>query len=156
MIFWVFPRTCLLGFSCLYSTAATILGGHLMVLASPQHCCLRLQLGFINSLSYALFMVPSLNLFAWPLQSWTITITTEAAPLPMTFYELSQCWASAALHDPFMPWKPVPPGWLLHITKSSHSMRYNLGYLWNSFFVLPENNSQKILPQWCWSLLNHC
>jgi hypothetical protein len=63
--------------------------------------------------------------------------------------------ASAALHDPFMPSKPVPPGWLLHITKSNCSMRYNLGYLWNTASVLSKNTSEKMLPQWCWSLLNH-
>ena len=46
------------------------------------------------------------------------SIATEAAPSPMAFHGLSQCRASAALRDPFMPSKPVPPGWPLHITKS--------------------------------------
>jgi len=38
------------------------------------------------------------------------SIATEAAPSPMAFHGLSQCPASAALHDPFMPPKQVPPG----------------------------------------------
>lgn len=38
------------------------------------------------------------------------SIATEAAPSPMAFHGLSQCRASAALCDPFMPSKPVPPG----------------------------------------------
>jgi hypothetical protein len=46
------------------------------------------------------------------------SIATEAAPSQMTFHGLSQCRASAALCDPFMPSKPVPTGWHLHITKS--------------------------------------
>ena len=47
------------------------------------------------------------------------SIATEAEPSSsMAFYGLSQCWASAALCDPFMPSKPIPPGWPLHITKS--------------------------------------
>ncbi len=73
------------------------------------------------------------------------SIATEAAPSPMAFHGLSQCRASAALHDPFMPSKPVPPGWLLHITKSSHSTRYNLGYLWNTASCA----LQKTLPRRC-------
>jgi hypothetical protein len=84
-----------------------------------------------------------------------LTIASEAAPSPMAFHDLSQCRASAALRDPFMPSKPEPPGWLLHITKSSHSTKYNLGYLWNTASVLSENTSQKLSSQWCWSLLNH-
>jgi hypothetical protein len=39
-----------------------------------------------------------------------LSIATEAAPSPMAFYGLSQCQASAALCDPFMPSKPVLPG----------------------------------------------
>jgi hypothetical protein len=46
------------------------------------------------------------------------SIATSAAPSPMAFHGLSQCRTSAALRDPFMPSKPVPPGWPLHITKS--------------------------------------
>ena len=48
------------------------------------------------------------------------------------FHGFSQCQASAALHDLFMPLKPVPPGWLLDIIEYSCSTRYNLGYHWNT------------------------
>ena len=58
-------------------------------------------------------------------------IATEAPPSPVPFHGISQCWASAALHDPFMPSKQVPPGWLLHIAKSCCTTRSNFGYLWN-------------------------
>ena len=74
-----------------------------------------------------------------------LSIATEAAPSPMAFHGLSQCRASAALRDPFMPSKPVPPGWLLHITKPHCSTRYNLGYLWNTASLC----SQKTLPRRC-------
>ena len=72
----------------------------------------------------------------------------------MAFHGLSQCQTAAALHDPFMPSKLVPPGWLLHITKSSyqHKVQPRLS-LEHSFFVLSENTSQKISPQWCCPLL---
>ena len=71
----------------------------------------------------------------------------------MAFHGLSQYWASAALHDHFMLSKPVPPGWLLSLTKSSHCTSYNYGYLCSSASVLSGNTSQKISPQWCCSLL---
>ena len=64
----------------------------------------------------------------------------QAALSPMAFPGLSQCRASAAFHGPFIPSKQVPPGWLLYITNYSCSMRYNLGYLWNTALW-----SQKIL-----------
>nr|BAE38023.1 unnamed protein product [Mus musculus] len=38
------------------------------------------------------------------------SIATEAALSPMAFHGLSQCQASAALLNSFMPSKPVPPG----------------------------------------------
>jgi hypothetical protein len=38
------------------------------------------------------------------------SIATEAAPSPLAFHGLSQCRASAAQHDPFMPSKPIPRG----------------------------------------------
>ena len=44
----------------MHSTATAVLGDHPMVLASPIHWGLSLQQGFTNSLSQALFMVPSL------------------------------------------------------------------------------------------------
>jgi hypothetical protein len=69
--------------------------------------------------------------------------TTEAAPSPMTFPSLSQCRASAALHDPLVPSKPVPHRWFSHITKYSWSMRYNLGYLWDTASLC----SQETIPR---------
>ena len=88
-------------------------------------------------------MVPSLKSFAWlPFSPGPPTIA-EAIPSPMAIHDLSQCQASAFLHDTFMPSKPVPPGWFLHITKSRCSMRYNLGYLWNTASLC----SQKTLPR---------
>jgi hypothetical protein len=61
----------------------------------------------------------------------------------MAFPSLSQCQAWAVFHDPFMTLKPVTPGWLLHISKPSCSMRYNLSCLWNTASLC----SQKILPR---------
>ena len=62
-------------------------------------------------------------------------------------------WPSMASHSAnpqlffmthsFMPSKPVPPRWLLHIMQYSCSMRYNLGYLWNTASLC----NQKILPR---------
>jgi hypothetical protein len=46
------------------STAAAVFGDHPMVLATPINWGLLLQLGFTNSLSWALFMIPNLNFFA--------------------------------------------------------------------------------------------
>jgi hypothetical protein len=43
---------------------AAVLGDHLMVLTSPIHRGVPLQLGFTNSLSEALFMALSLKYFA--------------------------------------------------------------------------------------------
>jgi hypothetical protein len=57
---------------------------------------------------------------------------TEASLSPMAFPGLSQCQASAALHDSLISSKAVLPGLFLHINKYSCSTRYNLGYLWNT------------------------
>ena len=69
--------------------------------------------------------------------------------------------ASHTLSISSSPWsrhafKPMPSGWLLHITKSSyqHEIQPWLS-LQHSFSVLSGNTSQKISSQWCWSLLNH-
>ena len=50
---------------------------------------LPLQLGFTNSLSETVFMVTSLNSFAWPLQSWAVNCNwgytfTNGHPWPLT------------------------------------------------------------------------
>ncbi len=82
------------------------------------------------------------------------SIATEAAPSPMAFHGLSQCRASAA-------------SWPLHAFKTSTTWVTLTHYqvplqgvqpwlsLEHSLFVLSENTSQKMSPQWCWSLLNH-
>ena len=84
------------------------------------------------------------------------SIATEAAPSPMP---------SMASHSA----KPQ----LLCVTPSCLQNQYHLGdpytlpsptaagvqpwlSLEHSLFVLSENTSQKMLPQRCWSLLNHC
>jgi len=48
----------------IHSIATAVLGDHPVVLASPINWGLRLQLGFTNSLSQALLMVPILNFLA--------------------------------------------------------------------------------------------
>lgn len=53
---------------------------------------------------------PSLALAS---QNAGVSAATVAEPSPMASPDLSQCQASAALHDSFMPSKPVPPQWLL-------------------------------------------
>ena len=84
------------------------------------------------------------------------SIATEAAPSPMAFHGLSQCRASAALRDPLHAFK-TSTTWvtlahyqvqLQHEVQPWLSLEHNL-------LVLSENTSQKILPQLCWSLLNH-
>jgi hypothetical protein len=70
--------------------------------------------------------------------NWGSTFT-NGLPWPLTV------WASDALHDPFMPSKPVSPGWLLHIIKSHCSMKYNHDYLWNAASL----SSQKTLSRRC-------
>ena len=61
----------------------------------------------------------------------------------MAFPGLQQCQASAVLNDPFMPSKPVPPVWLLHLIKPSCNRKCNLGYLWNTISLC----FQKTLPR---------
>lgn len=72
------------------------------------------------------------------------SIATEAAPSPMAFHGLSQYRASAALRDPFMPSKPVPPGWPLHITKSRCSRSTTLAISGTQPLCF-----QKTLPRRC-------
>jgi hypothetical protein len=70
------------------------------------------------------------------------SIATEAALSPMAFHGLSQCQASAALHDPFMPsctWVT-----LTHY-QVPLQQEYNLGYLWNTASLC----FQKTLPRRC-------
>jgi hypothetical protein len=74
MIFWAPPkglchisnsaRCSTLGFCGLHSTAAAVLDGQLVVLASLICWSLALHLGFTKSLSLVLSMVASFNFFA--------------------------------------------------------------------------------------------
>jgi hypothetical protein len=99
-----------------------------LFLAPPIYWDLPLQLGFSNSLSWAVFMVPSLNSFAWPLQSWAINCNwgctfTNGFPRPLRAPSLScSSW-------PLHAFKLAPPGWLLKIMKYSWCLKYNLRYL---------------------------
>lgn len=106
---------CLLGSGCLHATDAAILGGYPKVLASPQYPKTPFAatgLYLHHSLPWALFMIPSFNLFVWALHSCL------QLPLKLHFTKslsnLSQCEASAAVHDLFLLSKPVPHAWLLY------------------------------------------
>lgn len=66
-------------------------------------------------------------------------------PLPMTSCGLSQCQALDPLSDPFMPSVPVPPGSCIHTSKFSN----------HSFYAMTLKIISRMLPQKCWSLLNH-
>ena len=97
----------------LHSTTAAVLGSCPMVLASLKCWDLLLQLGctFIKSLTWALFK------------------GSRSA---------TQWQASAAPHDPFIPSKSVPPGWLLQVTNySCQNMILAWLSLKHSFCVLP-------------------
>jgi hypothetical protein len=63
----------------------------------------------------------------------------------MTFCGFSQCRASAVLHGPFIPSKPVTPGdsYTLQSTAAAQDTSLSLEH---SFFVLSENTSRKISP----------
>lgn len=64
--------------------------------------------------------------------------------------------ASAALHDLFMPSKSASPEWPLRITKSSCQHEVQLcPALTTIFILLTLQKYSQILPQWCWSLVNH-
>ena len=96
----------------IHSTAAAVLGDHPMVLVSPICWGILLQVGFINSSNGFSAWCQASDLY----DPFTpgLLIATETAPSLMNFYGFSQCQASAAFHDPFLPSKPLPPGWLLH------------------------------------------
>ena len=91
----------------LHSTAAA-LGGRTMVPASPKcwgPCCSWAALSPTAS--------PGLSSWCQASASWHDPFSpgpptaTEAAPSPVVSPGLSQCRDSTALHDPFMPLKPV-------------------------------------------------
>jgi hypothetical protein len=61
-----------------------------MVLTSPIYWGIPLQLSFTNSLSWALFMVPSFKSFADHFSPGPSS-PAETIPSPMAFHDLSQC-----------------------------------------------------------------
>ena len=107
-----------------HSAAAAVSGGHPTVLASLIDCSLLLQLGFISSLSLAPFMVPSLNFPSVLGHQLQLRLyLTNDLPRSLTVPSLS--WSLWLFHT----FKTSTTWWLLYITKSSYSTRYNLGYL---------------------------
>lgn len=127
---------CLLGFSWLHSTAAAVLGSHLMVPVSPKLGCI-----FTNGLCSWCRVSTS----PWFLQSWAFNC----------HWGWTSPMACLVLHDPFMSSIPVPTWVTLTLLSLAASTRYNLGYFWDTAFVcwLSGNTSKKILPQQFWSLL---
>jgi hypothetical protein len=85
-----------------------------------------------------------------------LSIATQAAPLTMAFHGLSQCRGSAPLHDPFIPSNQYHLGDPYTLLSCAAAGVQPWLSLENSLFVLSENTSQKMSPQRCWSLLNHC
>jgi hypothetical protein len=66
-----------------------------------------------------------------------------------------QLLSIAPLHLHAFKTSATPVNLTHHQVKLQHKGQPWLS-LEDSFFVLPENTSQKISLQWCWSLLNHC
>jgi len=114
------------------------LGDHAMVLAAPIHwglCCNQASPTASHKLSsWCQASDPSHGPFS-PGPSTAIV----AAPSPMAFHGLSQCPASAAVHDPFTPSKRVPPVTLTHYPVQLQHEAQPLLSLEHSFFVLSEN-----------------
>ena len=77
-----------------------------MVLVSPIHKCLPLQLGFINRFSS---QYQASTLLHGPFSPGSSNVT-KAVPSTMASPSLSQCLTSAALHDPFITSKSVHLG----------------------------------------------
>ena len=85
-----------------------------------------------------------------------LSIAPEAAPSPMAFRGFSHCWASAPLRDPFMLQNQYHLGDPYTLPSPAAAGVQPWLSLEHSLFLLSENTSQKMSPQWCWSLLNHC
>jgi hypothetical protein len=65
-----------------------------------------------------------------------LSIVTEDTSSPFASPSLSQCHTSAALHEPLMPSKPVPPEWLLHYQVWLPAQRTTLAAHKTQFCVL--------------------
>lgn len=121
---------CLVGLGQLHPMAAVVLG-HPVVVPSPECWGLQLQLNwtFTNSLSWALFMVLSLNIAHYPFNLGPST-ATETAPSPVAL-----SWSLTGPSLSFsLPLKPAPPGKLLHDQVQLPEGGYNLPQ--HSFFEL--------------------
>lgn len=104
---------------------------------------------------------------AWHLEYPGVSIPTEAASSSMTSNSLFKDSDPATLPslsffpDPFNLEASMFPKSLPHmedsyiLLSSAASLRYSFGAPLPLDHHLWVNTSQKILPQWCWSLLNH-
>lgn len=84
-------------------------------------------------------MIPSLSFFTWPLHSWAFHCHWDCT-LTNGFSWSLTVQTTPILHDSFIPSKPIPPGWFLHITMSSCQHKV---YLWNTASLC----SLKTLPR---------
>ena len=111
----------------------------------PHHpdisICWGLQKLHLHIASWSLFRDPDTDIWCQASDSlhgsfslWVPT-TAEAALSQMTSAGLSECQASAVLHDPTVSSKPVRCERLWHITELATSMAYGLGSLWTTALV---------------------
>ena len=132
----------------------------------PHHpdisICWGLQKLHLHIASWSLFRDPDTDIWCQASDSlhgsfslWVPT-TAEAALSLMTSAGLSECQASAVLHDPTVSSKPVRCERLWHITEFGY--QHGL-WAWlplnNSFSVLTLRKHSQTSPHWWWSLLNH-
>ena len=130
--------TQLIGSGQLHSTASALMGSglpswYLHLLGVPKAAPLHSLLVSFQG-PWPWHMEPSLSLPPWLHQSW-VPATAEAALSLMTSAGLSECQASAVLHDPTVSSKPVRCERLWHITELATSMAYGLGSLWTTALV---------------------
>lgn len=85
---------------------------------------------------------PCVCFSAWPF-SPEPSAATEAAPSPMASPGLSQCRASAALHDPVMLQNQYHLGDADTLPSTAAIMRHNLSCLWNTVSVPSGNTSRR-------------
>ena len=110
-------------------TAAAVLGGHLMVLASPKQCITPSIPGHQLQLRLHLHQCPSM---------------ASHSAKPQLLCVTPSCLQNQYhLGDPYTLPSPTAAGVQLWLS------------LEHSLFVLSGNTSQKMSSQRCWSLLNH-
>jgi hypothetical protein len=118
MIFWAPPRAWLTSSAMPFVANASSSRLQMPVL----HCCFSWWTSHSTGISKILH-----NPFS-PRPS----IATEAAPSKMAFHGLSQCQASAALHDPLHSFKTSNNWVTLTHYQVLLQQEYNFGYLWNT------------------------